>query len=379
MLIPPSVASEALIRGKSAPIRRDFDTSPLIVFYEVTQACGLVCKHCRACAQTHADPSELCPPDSRRLIDQLGEFPQPPMLVLTGGDPLCRSDIFDLIEHATSVGLEVSITPSATPLVTAEAIGRLAAAGIHRMAISIDGATAVVHDGVRGVVGSFQRSLDILQAARDRGIATQVNTTLTLDNIDQIDTMADLFSRLSIAMWSVFFLVPVGRASGSPRLSASECEAAFAKLWQQSQSQGYLIKCTEAPHYRRYAIQHQHLDRSGRSQNDQPRPFLPMGVNDGKGVMFVSHAGLIHPSGFMPIVCGLFPLQHVVRVYQDSPIFRALRDASRLEGKCRECEFRHLCGGSRARAYALTGNAFAQEPDCIYRPLRRKTADVGRP
>ena len=352
--------------------RRDYNRSPLIVFYEVTRSCGLVCKHCRACAQTTADPAELGTENSLKLIDQLAEFPQPPMLVLTGGDPLCRSDIFELIRYATEAGLEVSITPSATPLVTREAIHRFAEAGIHRMAISIDAANAHDHDEVRGVEGSFERSLRILNHAKELGLPTQINTTVTPHNVEQIDDMAELFADLGITLWSVFFLVPVGRASAADRLSADSCERAFESLWQQSRRQTYAIKTTEAPHYRRYMIQQQKLQkadrRSSENANRRPKSFMPQGVNDGKGIMFISHTGMVHPSGFLPVPCGAFPVQHVVDIYQNSPIFRGLRDASRLEGKCGQCEFHNICGGSRARAFALTGNLFAEEPDCAYLP-----------
>lgn len=343
----------------------DFRRSPAIVFYEVTQACGLLCKHFRACAQTQAHPNELSTRESLRLIDQLAEFPEPPMLVLTGGDPLCRNDIFQLIEHATEAGLETSITPSATPLVTREAIERLQRSGIHRMAISIDRADAESHDRFRGVQGSFARSLEILRDARHAGLPTQVNTTLTPENADQIDEMAEFFADLGIVLWSVFFLVPVGRAELSLRLSASECEHAFEKLWYQSKRHSYLIKTTEAPHYRRFSMQQ---DRLSHFASDAQTPFRAAGLNDGKGVMFVGHTGAIYPSGFLPILCGQYPQQSVVQVYQNSPLFQGLRNANRLEGKCRQCEYRTICGGSRARAYALTGNPFAEEPDCAYIP-----------
>ena len=351
--------------------RRDLNRSPLIVFYEVTQACGLVCRHCRACAQAHADPYELSSSQSRELIGQLAEFPTPPMLVLTGGDPLCRDDIFELIEYATSVGLEVSITPSATPLVTEAAIRRLHDAGIHRLAISLDGADAATHDGVRGVAGSFSRSLQILRTARRYGIATQINTTITPDNVEQIDAMAALCAGLDIALWSVFFLVPVGRANNAARLSAVGCEQAFERLWNQSQQQSYLLKTTEAPHFRRFVAQRRRESKSLHSARaDEPVSisFSSMGINDGKGIMFVSHMGKIYPSGFMPIDCGTFPRHNVVDVYQESPTFRALRNPDRLRGKCRLCEFRNICGGSRARAYAVSGDPLAEEPDCIYLP-----------
>ncbi len=344
----------------------NFDLSPLLVFYELTQACDLACLHCRASAQCQAHPAELSTSDSLRLIDQLTQFPTPPMLVLTGGDPLKRSDIFELVERGAGAGLEVSITPSATPLVTREAILRLRDSGIARLAVSIDGADASTHDAFRGTPGSFQRSLEILADARDAGIPLQINTTLTAGNVEQIEVMGDLFASLSITLWSVFFLVPVGRAGGSSYLAAEDCEAAFARLWRQSRTQPFLLKTTEAPHYRRYALQQE------RQAHDDARPVaaqpFTLGVNDGKGVMFVSHMGQVFPSGFMPIHCGRFPRDSLVNIYQNSPVFRALRDANQLEGKCGLCEYRRVCGGSRARSYALTGDPLAAASDCVYVP-----------
>ena len=352
----------------SKPRRGKFSLSPLLVFYEVTRACDLVCNHCRACAQPNAQPDELSTEDALRLIDQLSDFPSPPMLVLTGGDPLKRSDIYCLVRRAVWRGLDVSITPSATPLVTPDSIQHLRYAGISRLAVSIDGADAATHDGIRGVVGSFDRSLQILANARAEAISTQVNTTLTPHNVGQIDRLAELLDQQNIVLWSVFFLVPTGRARFAPRLSANECEAAFAKLWRQSQRRSYGIKTTEAPHYRRYVIQQQNRRFENRETSRSLRAYSPLGVNDGNGVMFVSHNGQIYPSGFMPLCCGTFPTDSVVNVYQNSQIFRGLRDSSWLQGKCKLCEFRNICGGSRARAYAVTGNVFAEDPDCSYIP-----------
>lgn len=346
----------------------DFTLSPMLVFYEVTRACDLVCQHCRACAQSDADPAELTPKQSRQLVDELVRFPEPPMLVLTGGDPLKRSDIFHLIEYATRSGLEVSITPSATPLVTPDAVRRLRDAGIARMAISIDGADADTHDALRGVPGSFARSLEILETARELGLSTQVNTTLSPENLGQVSALADLLTGAGIVMWSVFFLVPVGRARYLPRLSAEQCEAAFSCLWQEAQRRPFAIKTTEAPHYRRYAIQQLSAKNIRNHGIGSQRVAVPGRVNDGKGVLFVSHRGAIHPSGFLPVLCGTFPRDSIVDTYQNSTVFRTLRDASLLEGKCHDCEYRQLCGGSRARAHAVTGNMLAQEPDCIYVP-----------
>ncbi len=351
--------------------RKSFDHSPMLVFYELTQACDLVCLHCRACAQSRPDPNELNTAESKRMIDQLTEFPEPPMLILTGGDPFKRSDVFDLIDHAVAVGLEVSITPSATPLVTRDAIIRLRDSGISRIAISIDGGNAETHDANRGVAGSFQRSLDILWAARELGVESQVNTTLTPENVGQIEAMADQIAGLGIALWSVFFLVPAGRAEKLGRLNSDQTEEVFNRLWNQSQIQPYMIKTTEAPHYRRFVMQNR-VANSKQAEDldkDSSRRVIPSGVNDGKGVMFVSHTGEIYPSGFLPIKCGSFPEDNVVGVYQDSPLFRSLRNTKLFEGKCGRCEFKNICGGSRARAFAVTGNVLAEEPDCNYTPL----------
>ncbi len=185
----------------------------MIVFYEVTRACDLVCLHCRASAQSRPDPNELTSELSRQLIDQVARFPVRPMLVLTGGDPLKRGDIYDLIAYSRGQGLETAITPSPTPLVTTEAIARLQKAGIDRMAVSIDGADAATHDRMRGVPGSFAQTQRIMKDARNLGIAVQVNTTLNPDNFDQIEAMADMLARHQIVLWSVFFIVPVGRAT----------------------------------------------------------------------------------------------------------------------------------------------------------------------
>jgi radical SAM protein len=348
----------------------DFSQSPLIVFYELTRACDLVCLHCRACAQAQSDANELTTCESKQLIDRLTRFPRPPMLVLTGGDPLKRGDVFELIEHAVASGLETAITPSATPLVTDRAVRRLRDEGIARLAVSLDGADAATHDRMRGVGGSFDQTLRILAAGRECEIPVQVNTTLTPANLDQIEAMAELMERAEIVLWSVFFIVPVGRATAGLRLFAAQHEQVFARLWEESRRRPYAIKTTEAPHYRRFVVQ-QRKSASGATTIPGTAPDVRgrfLGVNDGKGIMFISHTGLIHPSGFLPIVCGMFPFNDPVVVYQDSPLFRRLRDADRLQGECGVCEFRKICGGSRARAFAVTGDPFASEPDCVYTP-----------
>lgn len=384
-----SVLSAAMLhgQGKGRLAARDFATSPLIVFYELTRSCDLVCLHCRACAQPKSDPNELTTELSRRLIDQLASFPVQPMLVLTGGDPLKRPDIYDLVRYSAATGMETSITPSPTPLVTTRAIAQLKEAGIARMAVSIDGGDAPTHDAMRGVRGSFEQSLRIMQDARDLGIPLQVNTTLNPANYGQLEAIADMLARYDIVLWSVFLIVPVGRATAELRLTGEQYEQAFARLHALSQRQPYGIKTTEGMHYRRFLAQERvktkraaaaGRPRPGRNGADVPPQFLTTSVNDGKGVMFISHTGLIHPSGFMPLVCGMFPFNNVVDVYQKSPIFQRLRQPDTFEGKCGYCEYRNLCGGSRARAFNVTGNPYAAEPDCVHQPDRPPYRAEGR-
>ncbi len=347
----------------------DFGRSPFLVFYEITRACDLACAHCRACAQPGRHPHELTPAQSRALVDDLLRFEKPPLLVLTGGDPLKREDVTDLTAYAVERGLRVAMTPSATPLVTRQALADLKRAGLSRFALSLDGCDAATHDGLRNVVGSYDRTFEILADARDVGLTLQVNTTVTTRNIDQLEAIADQIEAAGIVLWSVFFLVPVGRGLAEQRITAVQCEEVFETLWQNATRRSFGIKTTEAHHYRRFVLQKQgDPQRNPVGHAGDRLQRAPLGVNDGKGVMFISHTGQVFPSGFMPIECGRFPRQSVVEIYQDSTLMRQLRNPDRFSGKCGVCEYRQICGGSRARAYAVTRDPLASEPDCAYTP-----------
>lgn len=351
----------------------DFNERPFLAIWEVTQACDLACVHCRASAQPERHPMELSTDEGKRLIDEIATL-RIPVFVLTGGDPIKRPDLFELIAHARQVGVRVSLTPSATPLLTREIVYRLKEAGLARLAVSMDGACAATHDAFRGMTGSFARTLDAVHWANEAGLPVQINTTFSRRNIDEIDAIVALMEQLKITLWSVFFLVPTGRGKLNDLLNAEEFEQVFAKLYELSRIAPFDIKTTEAQHYRRYFLQQHVAERRMGTAIEAPEKLpdtigrAPRGLNDGKGFVFISHTGEVFPSGFLPVSAGNIRRQALAAIYRESPLFLGLRDPARLEGKCGACEFKQICGGSRARAYALTGNPFTEEPCCSYIP-----------
>ena len=307
-------------------------------------------------------------------MDQIAAL-KVPVFVLTGGDPIKRPDLFELIEHGRRVGVRVSLTPSATPLLTRDVVFRLKEAGLARLAVSLDGANAVTHDAFRGMSGSFARTLDAIRWANEAGLPCQINTTFSRRNIDEINDLVALMETLNIALWSVFFLVPTGRGQLNDLLDADEFEQIFVKLHKLSKTASFDIKTTEAQHYRRYLLQRRVAERKTGIAPSEPaaRPAdmigrAPRGLNDGKGFVFISHTGEVFPSGFLPLTAGNVRQQPLATIYHDSPLFRSLRDTGQLGGKCGHCEFKEVCGGSRSRAYALTGDPMAEEPCCSYIP-----------
>jgi radical SAM protein len=352
----------------------DFNERPFIAIWEVTQACDLACVHCRASAQPNRHPMELSTAEGKQLIDQVAAL-KVPVFVLTGGDPIKRPDLFDLIAHARSAGVRVSLTPSATPLLTREIVLRLKEAGLARLAVSMDGASAQTHDAFRGLSGSFARTLEAVRWANEIGLPVQINTTFSRRNIAEIDDLVALMESLKITLWSVFFLVPTGRGKLDDLLNANEFEQVFEKIYSLSQTADFDIKTTEAQHYRRFLLQKKAAERksgakihAAQEKTADAIGRAPRGLNDGKGFVFISHIGEVFPSGFLPLPAGNIRQQGLAEIYKESPLFRELRDTSRLEGKCGACEFKEICGGSRSRAYALSGNPFAEEPCCSYLP-----------
>jgi AdoMet-dependent heme synthase len=354
-----------------------FDTAPRRVYWEVTRACDLACRHCRAEAAPTADPEELTPEEGQRVLHDLARFGAPrPHLVLTGGDPLKRADLFPLIETAKALGFPVAVAPSGTPRLTAEEIRRLAKAGVEAISLSLDGSTAARHDALRGVPGCFGRTLEAARLARDAGLPFQVNTLVSRETLDDLRAIHQVVRGLGAARWSLFFLVSVGRGTALQPISAEECEALFVELARLAGTEGPVITTTEAPHFRRVVLEQRRRDRRGSAVRASGHPRgAAAGIRDGNGIMFIDHTGLVCPSGFFPLPAGNVRREGPVAIYRQSPLFRALRRPDLFGGRCGRCEYRTVCGGSRARAFAATGDPLGEDPLCAYQPAARAAAE----
>lgn len=371
----------------------NFDQRPFTVVWETTRACDLRCLHCRAEAVPRRNPLELTTKEALNLVRSIKEFGSPyPIFVLTGGDPLKRPDIYDIVSYAAEQGLRVAMTPSATPLVTRAAIQRLAEAGLIRLAVSLDGKNSLTHDGFRGVEGSFRQTQTIIDWCREFGLETQIHTTVTRYNLEDLPAIARLIAAWEIKLWALFCLIAVGRAARPEirrlNLGAYDFEEIFHWLYLLRQSVPYDVTPREGYHYRRVLLQRraqelgvsvEHLlEEVARnplkpcdvtpSQTAARILRAPLGVNDGKGVVFVSFKGDVQPSGFLPLIGGNVRGQPFGEIYRYSPLFVQVRDFARIKGKCGACEFKLICGGSRARAYALTGDPMRSDPCCVYVP-----------
>ncbi|AGN02778.1 Radical SAM domain protein [Salinarchaeum sp. Harcht-Bsk1] len=361
------------------PSSLDTDQRPFVLIWELTQACELACDHCRAEAQAERHPDELTTAEGKELLEQARGFGDGQLVVLSGGDPAARPDLIELVEYGTDLGLSMTVTPSGTASLTRDVIDDLADAGIRRLALSIDGGFALDHDAFRGEEGSFVATLEAASYASEAGIPLQVNTTVCARTVDQLPAIRDLVADLGAALWSVFFLVPVGRGELLDPVSPERAEEVMEWLHEVSREESFGVKTTEAPHYRRVAMQTRRAQdetgggpsrdgTDGMERSDSGSPGRRSGIVAGDGFAFVSHTGEVYPSGFLPESAGVVPEESIVDVYRDADLFERLRDRSELRGKCGVCEFKHVCGGSRSRAFATTGDPFAADPLCPYVP-----------
>lgn len=376
-------------------IKHDITKKPFMVIWEVTRACQLVCKHCRAEAQHHPSRLQLSHEEGINLLDQLASYDKPrPMVVFTGGDCFEREDLVELVRYGTERGLHVSISPSVTPLFTKERLIALREAGGKAMSVSLDGASAETHDAFRGFAGTFEKTVEATRIINEVGFRLQINTTLTKGNIHEAPQMLKNAIDLNAFMWYTFMLVPTGRGAHLQMLTPAEREDVMH--WQHDVSDRIAIKTTEAPQYRRIAIQRADAADAGVAPKElanpsqrgelyhwlcaetvrimgdhapNPRPPRPpMAINSGSGFAFVDHEGYVYPSGFLPIKVGNIRQRSFDQLYRETKVMQDLRTPSRFGGKCGVCGFNAICGGSRSTAYAMTGDYLAADPNCVYIP-----------
>ncbi len=344
----------------------NYNEFPFIVIWEVTRACALKCVHCRAEAQYTPDPRQLSFEEGKKVIDDIAAMGNP-LFVFTGGDPLMRPDLFELAHYAIhEKGLSVSMTPSATPMVTRKAVQQAKDVGLSRWAFSLDGSNDDIHDAFRGTKGSFDRTIKGISYLKEMNIPIQINTTVTTLNVGDLEAISELIKEFGAVLWSLFFLIPVGRGQQEHMLTADEHESVMKWLTTIQQKMPYHVKATEAPHYRRVVLQERLLQQTEKKLDVLGR--APKSVNDGDGFVFISHIGDVYPSGFLPIKCGNVRESSLLDIYQNSPIMKELRDKTLLKGKCGRCEFKEICGGSRARAFAIHGDYLESDPTCAYVP-----------
>lgn len=342
---------------------RLWEDAPARVYWEVTGACDLACRHCRAEAHPCADPAELSTRAAKRLLSQLAAAKPAPHVIFTGGDPLKRPDLFELIAEARALGLLVSVSPSATPLLDEAAIDRLADAGVSAISLSIDRANAADHDALRGVPGCFDRTMLAARRAKARDLMFQVNTLVSRETIGDMPAIYDLVKSLGAARWSLFFLVAVGRGTVLEPIDANEAEELLKWLVTKSKEGGPICTTTEAPFFRRVMLEQRKREGGGEAPQGHTA-----GIRDGNGVMFIARDGAISPSGFLPLSAGNAKLENPLRIYRESSLFKELRDVDGFKGRCGVCEYRYVCGGSRARAFTASGDPSGEDPLCPHVP-----------
>lgn len=337
----------------------------------MTQACALACRHCRAEAVPFAHPQELTFEEGVSFLEQILDFGDPlPQLILTGGDPLARKDLYNLIDVARRLGIGVSITPAATPAFTRDVLVRLKEHGVEALGLSLDGSTAERHDSIRGVPGTFHRTMQALQWAKEMNMPLQVNTLVAEETADDVPAVYELLKQFAVTRWSLFFLISVGRGKVLQPLTPEQGEGLMGWIYETSITAPFTVATTEAPSYRRVALEKMRAQGMSGEQIKRSGAYRGFGIRDGHGVMFVSNTGDICPAGFLPLAAGNVRRDRVADVYRNAPLFRSLHDPSQFEGRCGFCEYHALCGGSRARAFGACGNPLAEDPFCAYEPHR---------
>jgi len=354
--------------GKPAGHGHGTGSGPRLIAWEVTRTCNLACIHCRAAAQDRAYEGELSTREAFAFLDNVATFAQP-IIILTGGEPLLRPDIFEIAAYGKAKGFRMTMAPNGT-LITPEKAHRMVEAGIERISISLDGATAASHDAFRQVPGAFDGALRGIACARGAGLEFQINTSITQQNLAELPAIQKLAVELGAVAHHIFLLVPTGRGKdlAEQAISAQQYEKTLHWFYEQKDQVPLQLKATCAPHYYRILRQRAHADGKKVDMQTFGLDAVTRGCLGGIGFSFVSHVGQVQPCGYLELNCGNIREKPFREIWEDSEIFRNLRDPSLYQGKCGRCEFVKVCGGCRARAYESTGDYLAPEPLCLYQP-----------
>ena len=349
----------------------DTDKSPgqlRLVAWETTRNCNLSCVHCRASATMGPFSGELDTQAAFKLLDEIAQVGSP-IIILTGGEPLLRPDIFDIAKYGTQKGLRMTMAPNGT-LITPENAKKMVDSGIQRISISIDGATKKAHDTFRGVSGAYDGALNGIALAKSVDLEFQVNTTITKTNLDQIPAILKLAESLGAVAHHIFLLVPTGRGKyiTDQEIDAQEYEETLNWFYDQMDKTPMQLKATCAPHY--YRIMRQRARQEGKTISFQTHGMdaVTRGCLGGTGFCFISHQGVVQPCGFLDLNCGDVTQASFSDIWHHSEHFITLRNYKNLKGKCGSCEYKHVCGGCRARAFEATGDYLSEEPLCAYQP-----------
>lgn len=342
-----------------------------LVAWEITRNCNLSCIHCRASATMGPYTGELDTRAGMKLLDEIAQLGKP-IVILTGGEPLLRPDIFEIASYGNDKGLRMVMAPNGT-LLTDKVARKMVDSGIQRISISLDGATKEDHDRFRGVEGAFEGALRGIQHAKDAGIEFQINTTITKTNLDQIPAIQQLAIDLGAVAHHIFLLVPTGRGKYivDQEITAAEYEKTLNWFYDRKSDTPLQLKATCAPHY--YRILRQRAKQEGKSVTFQSHGLdaVTRGCLGGTGFCFVSYRGIVQPCGFLHVNCGDITKSSFCDIWKNAKVFQDLRDFNKLKGKCGICEYKKVCGGCRARAYEATGDYLAEEPLCSYQPKKK--------
>lgn len=343
------------------------ETSELrLVAWEITRSCNLACIHCRASAERGPYPNELTTGECKSVLDEIASFSDP-IIIFTGGEPLLRKDIFEILRHGQKLGLKMTMAVNGI-LLDEETARKLVDHGIQRISISLDGANAQTHDAFRQVAGAFEGAMRGIEAARKAGLPFQINSTVTKLNLSELPDLLALAVRVGAVAHHIFLLVPTGRGKEleEQEIPPEEYERTLNWFYEQREKVPIQLKATCAPHY--YRILRQRAAEEGKEVNFETYGMdaVTRGCLGGVAFCFISHVGTLSPCGYLELDCGNVRREGFRRAWENSQIFRDLRDFSKYEGKCGRCRYLKVCGGCRARAYARTGNYLAEEPYCVY-------------